>query len=92
MLIKILYLSHALEAIVKFFGKIGAWLSIPLIFIIIFDIITRRFFILGLLKFKKWNGICTAIFLLALGFAYVKTHVRIEIIREKYSPIFKINI
>ena len=91
MLIKILYLSHTLESIVKFFGKIGAWLSIPLIFMIIFDIITRRFFILGSTKIQEmeWH-LHTAIFLLALGFAYVKnSHVRIEIIREKYSPILK---
>ena len=73
MLIKILFLSQTLEAIVKFFGKIGAWLSIPLIFIIIFDIITRRFFILGSTKIQEmeWH-LHTAIFLLALGFAYVK--------------------
>ena len=85
MLIKILFLSQTLEAIVKFFGKIGAWLSIPLIFIIIFDIITRRFFILGSTKIQEmeWH-LHTAIFLLSLGFAYVKnSHVRIEIIREK---------
>ena len=91
MLIKILYLSNSLEALVRFFGKIGAWLSIPLIFIIIFDIITRRFFILGSTKLQEmeWH-LHSAIFLLALGFAYVKnSHVRIEIIREKYSPILK---
>ena len=91
MLIKILYLSNSLEALVRFFGKIGAWLSIPLIFIIIFDIITRRFFILGSTKIQEmeWH-LHTAIFLLALGFAYIKnSHVRIEIIREKYSSILK---
>ena len=68
MLIKILFLSQTLEAIVKFFGKIGAWLSIPLIFIIIFDIITRRFFILGSTKIQEmeWH-LHSAIFLLALG-------------------------
>ncbi len=91
MLIKILFLSNSLEALVRFFGKIGAWLSIPLIFIIIFDIITRRFFILGSTKIQEmeWH-LHTAIFLLSLGFAYVKnSHVRIEIIREKYSSILK---
>lgn len=91
MLIKILSLSNGLEALVRFFGKIGAWLSIPLIFIIIFDIITRRFFILGSTKIQEmeWH-LHTAIFLLALGFAYIKnSHVRIEIIREKYSSILK---
>lgn len=91
MLIKILSLSDSLEALVRFFGKIGAWLSIPLIFIIIFDIITRRFFILGSTKIQEmeWH-LHTAIFLLSLGFAYIKnSHVRIEIIREKYSSVLK---
>ena len=83
MLNKILYFSHFLESFVKFFGKVGAWLSIPLIFIIIFDVITRRFFVLGSTKLQEleWH-LHTAIFLLALGFAYIKnSHVRIEIIR-----------
>ena len=91
MLIKILYLSNSLETLVRFFGKIGAWLSIPLIFIIIFDIITRRFFILGSTKIQEmeWH-LHTVIFMLALGFAYIKnSHVRIEIIREKYSSTLK---
>ena len=91
MFIKILYFSYTLESIVKFFGKIGAWLSMPLIFIIIFDIITRRFFILGSTKLQEmeWH-LHTAIFLLSLGFAYIKnSHVRIEIIREKYSSSLK---
>ena len=91
MFIKILYFSYTLESIVKFFGKIGAWLSMPLIFIIIFDIITRRFFILGSTKLQEmeWH-LHTAIFLLCLGFAYIKnSHVRIEIIREKYSSSLK---
>ena len=88
---KILYLSYILESVVKFFGKFGAWLSLPLIFIIIFDVITRRFFILGSTKIQEmeWH-LHTAIFLLSLGFAYVKnSHVRIEIIREKYSNNLK---
>ena len=75
----------------KFFGKVGAWLSIPLIFIIIFDVITRRFFVLGSTKIQEmeWH-LHTAIFLLSLGFAYLKnSHVRIEIIREKYSNNLK---
>ena len=88
---KILYFSSTLESLVKFFGKFGAWLSLPLIFIIIFDVITRRFFILGSTKIQEmeWH-LHTGIFLLALGFAYIKnSHVRIEIVREKYPPILK---
>jgi TRAP-type mannitol/chloroaromatic compound transport system permease small subunit len=86
-----LQLSQYLEKVVIFFGKAGSWLAFPLIFIIIFDIITRRFFILGSTKLQEmeWH-LHTALFLLTLGFAYIKnSHVRIEIVREKYSTLTK---
>ena len=80
-------ISILLEKIVTIFGKIGSWLSIPLISIIIFDIITRRFFVLGSTKLQEmeWH-LHASLFLLVLGYAYLKdAHVRIEIVREKYS-------
>ncbi len=67
--------------------KFGSWLAIPLISIIIFDIITRRFFVLGSTKLQEmeWH-LHASLFLLVLGYAYLKdAHVRIEIVREKYS-------
>jgi len=87
----IVSISQFLEKIVTFFGKMGSWLAIPLIFIIIFDIITRRFFILGSTKLQEmeWH-LHTALFLLVIGYAYLKdSHVRIEIVREKYSMLIK---
>ena len=87
----IVNVSQFLEKIVTFFGKTGSWLAIPLIFIIIFDIVTRRFFILGSTKLQEmeWH-LHTALFLLVLGYAYLKdSHVRIEIVREKYSMLIK---
>ena len=48
-----LRISESLEKIVSIFGKFGSWLSIPLISIIIFDIITRRFFVLGSTKLQE---------------------------------------
>ena len=83
----LLKLIRFIENIVTFFGKFGAWLAIPLITIIIFDIITRRFFVLGSTKLQEmeWH-LHTSLFLLVLGYAYLKdAHVRIEIVREKYS-------
>ena len=80
-------ISNFLEKIVTIFGKFGSWLAIPLISIIIFDIITRRFFVLGSTKLQEmeWH-LHTSLFLLVLGYAYLKdSHVRIEIVREKYS-------
>lgn len=88
---KVLQVSQSLEKIVLFFGKVGSWLAFPLIFIIMFDIISRRFFILGSTKLQEmeWH-LHTALFLLTLGFAYLKNaHVRIEIVREKYSTVTK---
>ena len=87
----IVSISQFLEKIVTFFGKLGSWLAIPLIFIIIFDIVTRRFFILGSTKLQEmeWH-LHTALFLLVIGYAYLKdSHVRIEIVREKYSTLIK---
>jgi TRAP-type mannitol/chloroaromatic compound transport system permease small subunit len=83
----LLKISEYLEKIVSVFGKVGSWFAIPLISIIIFDIITRRFFVLGSTKLQEmeWH-LHTSLFLLVLGYAYLKdAHVRIEIVREKYS-------
>jgi TRAP-type mannitol/chloroaromatic compound transport system permease small subunit len=87
----IIKFSQFLEKIVTIFGKMGSWLSIPLMLIIIFDIVTRRFFILGSTKLQEmeWH-LHSALFLLVLGYAYLKdSHVRIEIVREKYSILVK---
>ena len=82
-----LSLSNKLDMFLSFVGKIGAWCAIPLIAIIIFDIISRRFFVLGSTKLQEmeWH-LHAALFLLALGYGYLKnSHVRIEIIRERFS-------
>ncbi len=88
----LLKLSEFLKNIVSSFGKFGSWLAIPLISIIVFDIITRRFFVLGSTKLQEmeWH-LHTSLFLLVLGYAYLKdAHVRIEIVREKYSVRVKV--
>ena len=87
----LLVISNRLEKILEFIGKIGAWLAIPLIAIIIFDIISRRFFVLGSIKLQEmeWH-LHAALFLLALGYAYLKnSHVRIEVIRESFGTKLK---
>ncbi len=87
----LLVISNKLEKFLEFVGKIGAWLAIPLIAIIIFDIISRRFFVLGSTKLQEmeWH-LHAALFLLALGYAYLKnSHVRIEVIRESFGTKLK---
>ncbi len=82
-----LVISQKITSLLTKIGMIGAWLTIPLIGIIIFDIITRRFLVLGSTKLQEmeWH-LHTMIFFLALGFAYTRNaHVRIEVVREKFS-------
>lgn len=84
-------LSRALDRGLTLAGMVGAWLSIPLIFIIIFDIVTRRFLVLGSTKLQEmeWH-LHAALFLLALGFGYLRnSHVRIEVVRERFSQLWK---
>ena len=87
----LLNISSKLENILVGVGKLGAWLSLPLIAIIMFDIISRKFFVLGSTKLQEmeWH-LHAALFLLALGYAYLKNaHVRIEVIREGFSTKLK---
>jgi TRAP-type mannitol/chloroaromatic compound transport system permease small subunit len=41
---KMLDIADAIEKIPQFFGRIGAWLIVPLILIIMFDVLTRKLF------------------------------------------------
>lgn len=81
----LLRVSDGLSRIVIGVGKLAAWLAIPIIVVILFDVITRRFLVLGSTKLQElqWHlhGI---LFLLCLGFAYLKdAHVRIELLRDR---------
>lgn len=84
----LLKLSRLFAAPVDFVGRYAAWLSIPLMGVIIFDVITRRFLVLGSTKLQEmeWH-LHAMLFLLCLGFAYLRdAHVRIELIHEKMAP------
>ena len=87
----LLSISSKLDYFLSFMGKIGAWMAIPLITIIIFDIVSRRFFVLGSTKLQEMEfHLHAALFLLALGYGYLRNaHVRIEIIRERFSTSTK---
>ena len=96
----LLSMADHLEAIPQRFGKLGAWLILPLIGIIMFDVITRKFqfmqqWIMSTplydfmsptkLQELEWH-LHAALFLLALGYAYtVNAHVRVDLMREKLS-------
>lgn len=80
--------SNLFSRIVTRIGQWTAWLMLALIGVIIFDVVTRRFLVLGSTKLQEleWH-IHTVLFLLCLGYAYIKNaHVRIELVRERLSP------
>ena len=56
--------------------------------VIIFDVITRRFLVLGSTKLQEgeWH-LHAVLFLLCLGFAYLRNaHVRISLVHERFGP------
>lgn len=77
-----------LDAIVAGIGRIAAWASVALMIVIVFDVITRRFFVLGSTKLQEFEWhLHTILFALCLGWAYLSdAHVRIDLVREKLSP------
>ena len=80
-------IQEFLARIVTGVGKISAWLSIPLMVVIIFDVVTRRFLVLGSTKLQEgeWH-LHAVLFLLCIGFTYIEdAHVRIDLLRERMS-------
>ena len=80
-------LEKFLSRIVMGIGRAGAWIAIPLMVIILFDVITRRFLVLGSTKLQEgeWH-LHAMLFLLCMGFVYLRDgHVRIDLMRERMS-------
>ena len=95
----LLKLSDAIGGFCAWIGKLAAWLAIPLAVIILIDVAGRKIidvypqftdtiFYFGSTKLQEMEWHLHAIlFLLCLGFAYVKdAHVRIELVRDRLPP------
>ena len=98
----LLHFADLLERIVLTAGRAGSWLSLPLIAVIIFDVITRKIYFTQQLimnswaheyfsstKLQEWEWhLHTMLFLLSLGFAYSRnSHVRVDLVREKIPSL-----
>ncbi len=84
----LLTLSRALAGFVSAVGRLFAWLSLPLAGVIVFDVVTRRFLVLGSTKLQEleWH-LHAALFLFLLAYGYLRdAHVRIDIFRERFGP------
>ena len=83
----LLRIDAVCENAIVWVGRIAAWVAIFLVIVIIFDVVTRRFFVLGSTKLQEleWH-IHAVLFMFCLGYGYIKdTHVRIDLVRERLS-------
>ena len=88
----LLRLSNHIAAFVTWVGRITAWLAVAMMLVIIADVVLRRYFVIGSTKLQEleWH-LHGVLFLLCLGYAYVKgAHVRIDLVRERFSPRTKV--
>jgi TRAP-type mannitol/chloroaromatic compound transport system permease small subunit len=84
-------LSVALARIVTVVGRTAAWVVVLLCLITVFDVITRRFLVLGsiVLQELEWY-LHTILFMLTIGFGYIaNAHVRVDLIRDRLKPKHK---
>lgn len=80
-------ISDLLDRWITRVGRVAAWAGVALITITIFDVVTRRFFVLGSTKLQEleWH-FHVVLFAFCIGFAYLKdAHVRIDLVRENLS-------
>jgi TRAP-type mannitol/chloroaromatic compound transport system permease small subunit len=87
-------LTIVLDRFVIAMGRLASWLAIFLMLTIMFDVVSRAQQITivssTVLQELEWH-FHGALFLLTLGFGYVKdAHVRIEILRDKFTPVTRV--
>lgn len=81
-------LADRLDGIAVAAGRIAGWAAVVMVIVIMFDVITRRFLVLGSTKLQdlEWH-LHAILFLMTLGFAYVRGgHVRIDVVHARLSP------
>ncbi len=92
-------LSDALRKFVDLVGRWGSWLILPVVFITVFDAISRKMSLVQVWMVENVSGIFgstilqelewhfhTGLFALVLGYGYIhNTHVRVDLIRENLS-------
>lgn len=80
-------LSDFLDRWITRIGKTAAWAGVFLIAVTIFDVVTRRFFVLGSTKLQEFEWhLHTILFAFCLGYAYLAdAHVRVDLLRNALS-------
>lgn len=95
-----LRLSERLRALVERIGRLACWLILPMIFVTVWDVVSRKSPALRewgltvsgglsnstILQELEWH-LHTALFALCLGWGYLKNaHVRVDLILERLAP------
>lgn len=80
-------ISDGIEWLLTRIARVAGWAGVILIAITIFDVVTRRFLVLGSTKLQEleWH-FHVVLFGFLIGYAYLKdAHVRIDLVRERLS-------
>lgn len=76
-----------INRVICYVGRAATWMALALMIVIIFDVVSRRFFVLGSTKLQEleWH-LHTVLFIFCLGYAFLaNTHVRIDLFRSRIS-------
>jgi len=78
-------ISDGIDRVLAWVARIAAWAGVALIVTTIFDVITRRFLVLGSTKLQEFEWhMHVVLFGLLIGYTYLKdAHVRIDLVRER---------
>lgn len=78
-----------LANLVEAAGRLSSLCFLAIIAVIVFDVVSRRLFDLGLstkMQELEWH-LHTLLFCFCLGFGYIRdTHVRVDLVRERLGP------
>ena len=81
-------IARGTEKLTTKIAMVGAWAGFALVFLIVFDVIARRFFDVGSSKLQEleWH-LHTIVFMFCLGWGYLAgAHVRIAVLWERMNP------
>ena len=85
---RLIRIADTMDRVISRIGGLASWLVLLLVGVTLFDVVTRRFLVLGSTKLQEmeWH-LHTGFFMLCLGWGYLRdSHVRVDLVREKLSP------
>ncbi len=84
--------ADILTRICDYAGRIAAVCMVGLVFLIMYDVVGRKFFATGsvMIQDLQWH-IHGVVAMFAFGYTYTRNaHVRIDVIAQRYSPRFRL--